>query len=39
MYSREKRMKAIVLYIKYDKSIADVVRELGYPYPNSLPKW
>lgn len=34
MYSREERMKAIELYIKYDKCIADVVRELGYPGPN-----
>ncbi len=39
MYSREKRMKAIELYIKYDKSMADVIRELGYPSPNLLPKW
>jgi len=31
MYSREKRMKAIELYIKYGKSTADVIRELGYP--------
>jgi len=39
MYSREERMKAIELYIKYDKCTADVVRELGYPSPNALPKW
>lgn len=39
MYSREERMKAIDLYIKYDKCTADVVREFGYPSPNSLPKW
>ena len=31
MYSREKRLKAVELYIKYDKSAADVIRELGYP--------
>ena len=39
MYSREKRMKAIELYIKYGKSIADVIRELGYPDRKTLPKW
>ena len=26
MYSREERMKAIELYIKYDKCAADVIR-------------
>ncbi len=30
MYSREKRMTAIKLYIKYDKCAADVVNELGF---------
>jgi len=39
MYSREKRMKAIKLYIKYDKGTADVIRELGYPNPKSLRAW
>lgn len=39
MYTREQRMKAIALYIKYDKSIADVIRELGYPSTNLLPRW
>lgn len=39
MYSREKRMKAIELYIKYGKSAADVIRELGYPDRKTLPKW
>lgn len=39
MYSREKRMKAIELYIKYGKSTADVIRELGYPDRKTLPKW
>jgi len=29
MYSREERMKAIELYIKYDRCAADVARELG----------
>ena len=31
MYSYEDRMKAVKLYIKYDCSAADTVRELGYP--------
>ena len=39
MYSREERMKAIELYIKYDKSAADVMRELGYPCRGLLPRW
>ena len=29
MYSREKFKKAIELYLKYDKSFASVIRELG----------
>ena len=29
MYSREKRTKAIELYIKYNQSAAAVVHELG----------
>lgn len=39
MYSREQRMKAINLYIKYDKCIADVIHELDYPTSKSLTKW
>src|SRR5665647_695355 len=39
MYSNEKRMKAIELYIKYDKSAAAVVRELGYPSCKMLTRW
>jgi transposase InsO family protein/transposase-like protein len=39
MYSREKRIKAIELYIKYDRCAADVIRELGYPDRKSLKKW
>lgn len=31
MYSREKRMKALKLYVKYDQSAAAVIYELGYP--------
>ncbi len=39
MYSREERMKAIELYIKYDRCAADVTRELGYPDRKSLVSW
>ena len=31
MYSYEERLKAVRLYIQYDKSYASVFRELGYP--------
>ena len=31
MYSYEDRLKAVKLYIQYDKSYASVFRELGYP--------
>ncbi len=39
MYSREERMKAIHLYLKYDYCIAGVIRELGYPNYRTLKKW
>lgn len=39
MYSYEDRIKAVKLYIKYDLSIADTVRELGYPNHNMLVRW
>ena len=39
MYSRKERMRAIKLYIKYDKCAADVARELGYPDRKSLREW
>jgi len=39
MYSKEKREKAIKLYIKYDKCAADVIRELGYPDRKTLTRW
>ena len=32
-------MKAIELYIKYDKCAADVIHELGYPDRKSLRSW
>jgi len=39
MYSREKRMKAVELYIKFGKSAAAVIRELGYPDRKTLRMW
>ena len=39
MYSREKRMKAIQLYIQYNRSSTAVIRELGYPSRKLLPRW
>jgi transposase InsO family protein/transposase-like protein len=39
MYSREKYRKAIELYLKYDKSVASVIHELGYPSSKTLPRW
>jgi len=39
MYSRENFQKAIELYLKYDKSVASVIRELGYPSRKTLPRW
>ena len=39
MYSREKRKKAVNLYIKYDKSVAATIRELGYPDRKTLLVW
>jgi Transposase. len=39
MYSYEDRIKAVELYIKYDLSAADTVRELGYPGRKMLVLW
>ncbi len=39
MFSREERLKAVKLYIKYDFKIAPVIRELGYPSVGSLVNW
>jgi len=39
MYPREARIKAVQLYIKYDKCVADVIYELGYPSRKTLVKW
>jgi len=39
MYSYEDRIKAVALYIKYDLSAADTIRELGYPGRKMLARW
>ena len=39
MYSREERLKAIELFVKYERSAAAVIRELGYPSRKLLPRW
>jgi len=39
MYSYEDRIKAIELYIKYDLSTVDTIRELGYPNRKMLVRW
>ena len=40
MYSYDERLKAVKLYIQYDKSYASVFRELGYPPSNhTLKLW
>ena len=39
MYSREERLKAAELYIKYDRSAAAVIHELGYPSRKLLHRW
>lgn len=39
MYSYEDRKKAVELYIKYDLSAADAVRELGFPSRKAMIRW
>ncbi|MGE5614959.1 MAG: hypothetical protein ACM3XR_11210 [Bacillota bacterium] len=39
MHSKEEHEKAIMLYIKYDKCTADVIRELGYLDRKTLAGW
>ena len=38
-YSREQRDRAVDLYIKYEHSAADTIRELGYPSRGALWMW
>jgi len=39
MYTREERVRAIELFIKYDKHPTKTVRELGYPTGSTLVNW
>src|SRR5690606_42134382 len=39
LYSREERMKAVKLYFQYDRQVAPVLRELGYPSRGALRRW
>lgn len=39
MYSYDDRIRAIRLYIQYDKSAAVVIQELGYPERKTLRYW
>lgn len=39
MYSREDRIKAVELWLKYDKCETDVINELGYPSHKMIAKW
>ncbi len=39
MYTREEKLKAVELFIRYDMSPASVIRELGYPVRATLYAW
>jgi len=39
MYQYKDRMRAVKLYIKYDRSAADTIREIGYPSERMLLNW
>lgn len=39
MYSYDKRLRAVKLYLKYGRRIKATIRELGYPTKNSLKAW
>lgn len=39
MYSAEQRMKAIETFVRFDRSAADTVAELGYPSRQTLRNW
>lgn len=39
MYTREDKLKAVELFIKYDFSPQSVINELGYPCRGSLYNW
>ena len=39
MYSYEDRIRAVELYIKLGKRVAETIRQLGYPTENALKSW
>lgn len=39
MFSYDNRLKAVLLYIKYDRGAAATIRDLGYPTTKTLKKW
>jgi putative transposase len=39
VFSYDDRMRAVLLYIKYDRRAAATVRDLGYPTTKTLKKW
>lgn len=39
MFTEAERIRAIELYFKYDRKLATVVRELGYPSKRNLRRW
>ncbi len=39
MYSKKDRIKAIELWLDYEKSTATVIRELGYPSKRMMAVW
>ncbi len=39
MYPKDKKIKAVELWLKYDKCESDVIKELGYPSYKMLSRW
>lgn len=39
MYSKEQKLKAVLLYIKYGCRACITVKELGYPYRHLIREW
>ena len=39
MYSYEDRIRAVELYIKLGKRVAQTIHQLGYPTKNTLKSW
>ncbi|MDN5315856.1 MAG: hypothetical protein PWP10_4608 [Clostridiales bacterium] len=39
MYPRDKKIKAVELWLKYDKCEYDVIKELGYHSHKMLARW